>query len=472
MQRTLLGKNRGLIMVTFNELTEELDLVSLQFNKEELEKAWASEQQYSYDAAKWNAFLNRLSLNILIPWLEEESNLTPEICHNLDELPSIWEVVNGSAINLKTTRLILVPSEGIGTEEFSVPQEWIDIPTWAGEIYLAVQISVDDCWLRVWGYATHEKLKEEGIYDNFERTYTLKKENVSENLEAVYLAIKQNIIKHRITKKIPTLSNLVINNLLKQLSKPSLYSPRLDINFEDWAVLLENNNHRQRLYEQRLNQQPLKNSQARSVNLSQWFDNIFDAGWQQISEILVGSNLSFALKGEQVNINELIKQIYQGKTKEQLRQAAKSLKAINTSNSEVITALIHLIRNAPDDKTRWTAAESLWVLDPENSAGGKVRVSDLEMLLQGHPVALMVAILDKGNQQYDILLRVYPIRDRINLPSDLQLTVLDQEEKPFLEKQVRSIDNYIELKFSGDQGDIFKVKITLTDARFFEDFVI
>lgn len=456
-------------MITFDNFTEELYFSYLRFSQEDIERAWSSEQKYSCDAARWNAFLNRLSLNILIPWLQEESNFKPQLCHELGEFSSIWEVVNGSAINLGKNRLILIPDEDLSTEDFSVPQEWIDIPNWAGDFYLAVQISVDDQWLRVWGYTTHSQIKEEGIYNDFERTYTLKKENTSENLEVIWLAIERNILERSLLKNLPNTSNIKLENLIKKLSQPSLYSPRLDLKFEDWAALLENKKYRQQLYQQRL-----QNSQAHPVNLSRWFENIFDASWQAISEILVGSNLSFALRGEWGSIDELIEQIYQGKTKEQVRQAAEKLRTINTGNSEGITALIHLIRNAPDEKTRWIAAESLWVLEPENPAGGKVRVRNLEMQLKGRSVALMVAILDKGNQQYGILLRVYPIKERINLPSNLQLIVLDQENNPFLEKQVRSVDNYIELKFSGDQGDIFKVKITLSDAdvAFSEDFVI
>jgi len=31
-----------------------------------------------------------------------------------------------------------------------VPQEWVDIPEWAADYYLAVQVNPDSGWLRIW----------------------------------------------------------------------------------------------------------------------------------------------------------------------------------------------------------------------------------------------------------------------------------------------------------------------------------
>ena len=36
---------------------------------------------------------------------------------------------------------MLIPSEAIDDSELEVPQEWVDIPSWAADYYLAVQIT-------------------------------------------------------------------------------------------------------------------------------------------------------------------------------------------------------------------------------------------------------------------------------------------------------------------------------------------
>ena len=64
-------------------------------------------------------------------------------------------------------------SETIEAASLQVPQEWVDIPDWAADYYLAAHVDVDEQRLVLWGYATHAQVKTQGVYEASDRTYTL-----------------------------------------------------------------------------------------------------------------------------------------------------------------------------------------------------------------------------------------------------------------------------------------------------------
>jgi len=243
-------------------------------------------QAYSNNAACWNAYQNYLCLKAFNIWLAAETDLPdrPTVWPHLSELPSFWEVVNGTVINLGETRLVLIPSETINLEELRVPQEWVDIPNWAAHYYLAVQLNLEERWLRVLGYATHYQLKHEGKYDPMDRTVCLNRESLVEDLNVMWVARELFTSRRLVVKPLPTLSSQKAEALLNQLSQPSPYSPRLDAPFEQWAALVANCDWRQHLYQRR---SQYVNAPKPPVNLSQWFQSIFAAGWQVVEELVV-----------------------------------------------------------------------------------------------------------------------------------------------------------------------------------------
>lgn len=217
------------------------------------------------------------------------------------------------------------------------------------------------------------------------------------------------------------------------------------------------------------------------VNLSQWFQNIFEESWQTIEQLFAPSEPSFAYayalrdRGADLmdskTVSELIETIYTSQDEHRRRQAALRL-GEGTASSEGLAALIHLVEATQDEETRWSAAESLWRLDPDNLSGGLRRVKDLGMLIGEHSVALMVAVLPKPDETRAVLLRVYPMRNQKYLPANLQLVVLDEAGNTFLETEARELDNYIQLKFSGLPGEQFSVRMALGEARITEDFIL
>lgn len=193
---------------------------------------------------------------------------------------------------------------------------------------------------------------------------------------------------------------------------------------------------------------PRQVSAKSQVNLGQWLENVFEEGWQTIEQLFLPGEPSF---------------VYAYALREQ-----KS----NSEDLETISSLIETIDNSQDEETRWRAVESLWRLDPNNRASGMRRVKDLGMLIQGFPLALMVAILPKPDQSRGVLLRIYPMGNQQYLPPHLELVVLDEAGNRFLEADAREADDYIQLKFSGLPGECFSVCVVMGEARIREDFVL
>lgn len=468
------------------------DQVWLEVSPKQLEQTWSSEQEYSSDIACWTAFKNRLTLDTFLAWLETESGIEeqPEVWPSRDDLPSIWEIVNGTTIQLGETRIVLIPHEGMDTNEFEVQVEWLDIPNWAADYYLAVQVNPDNCWLRVWGYATHKKLKQLGQYDSVRRTYLLKREDLIEDLNVMWVARELGCDRRATVKPLPTLLPAQAERLLTQLSQKTPYSPRLEVPFEQWAALLDNDRWRQDLYNRRLGRlAPVAAPSKVRVNLSQWFQNVYETSWQTVEEVLStlstpearlapgyrSADRSNEIRSDYLEeISALIDQVSSGQDEHKRRQAAKRLGEFGTGNSNAIAALINLVHNSQDDETLWTAIESLWQTEPGNPASGvsRARLIDLGMQMVGHTMALAVAIIKKADQKVSVLLRVYPTGNETYLPINLKLILLHESGQILREITARRTDIYIQLKLSGQIGEQFSVRVALRDNSITEDFVI
>ena len=131
-----------------------------------------------------------------------------------------------------------------------MPREWVDIPEWAGDYYLAVQVNLSEGWLRVWGFATHQKLKESGNYDKSDRAYCLDGSELLENLNIMWAARKRNIPVKAPIEPLTQLADAEAESLVSKAT--SLYFPRLQIAFPQWAAMLASAKWRQQLYEERL----------------------------------------------------------------------------------------------------------------------------------------------------------------------------------------------------------------------------
>jgi Protein of unknown function (DUF1822) len=144
------------------------------------------------------------------------------------------------------------------------------------------------------------------------------------------------------------------------------------------------------------------------VKLTQWLENIFDVGWQEISAFL-GT---------------------------EIMHPASSMR--NTKDAFV----------------------------------SRSKLIDLGKKLSDQAVLLVVALTPDNEQEMEIIVEVYPINGENYLPANLQLMVLDFEGISVMEAQTRTSNKNIQLQFSGEVGESFSVKLALEGVSTVENFVI
>jgi hypothetical protein len=248
--------------------------------------AWQQSQIVNPLGQRWQAYLNSICLQTVLLWLREKSGREPLIRSGSDA--AFWEMVNGSAVTLGNSsstqgsasqRIVLIPIEAGDRTEFRVPQEWVDIPDWAGDYYLAIEVDADEQLLYVWGYTTHQSLKTQGRYDAHDRSYTLTSPHLIQDMTVFW--VMQQLAPEPTRALVPPLSELSgvqAENLIQRLSHSVI--PRLEVPFELWGAILEG--HSLRLIQQR----HAEVTSESLTNLSQWLNNVFETGWQTLETLL------------------------------------------------------------------------------------------------------------------------------------------------------------------------------------------
>lgn len=233
---------------------------------------------YSHPGRQWDACLSRLCLDYLLPWIQS-TYADVRLWLPQDDWPEIWEIVAGCALYIGDRRLILIPSDAIDPV-LVVSQEWVDLPDWAGDYYLAIQIQTDPAGLRGWGYASHQTLKDRGDYDPIARTYSLSPDDLTQDMGS--LTVIQQFCAN-VPRSVAPIVPVLPANLLDRLSNPSLLFPRLSIPFSTWGALVQDPDWRRQFYRQR---QGYEATGPIVVRLGQWLDGLIETGWQPIDALL------------------------------------------------------------------------------------------------------------------------------------------------------------------------------------------
>ncbi|MBE9048654.1 DUF1822 family protein, partial [Pleurocapsales cyanobacterium LEGE 10410] len=192
----------------------------------------------------------------------------------------IWEVVNGTQILLDNAKLVLIPTEAEDRSELRVPSEWIDLAEWTADYYLAVQVNVDAGYICVWGYATHQQLKN-AKFDRGDRTYSLSNEKLITDLNVLWLAreLCPDEITQTAVEPIAAISTTQAENLIERLGSSSQLLPRLAVPFVTWAALMQNRDWLSRLAATR-------RGAAAQIPVLRWLQqgitNIAKSSWRQI----------------------------------------------------------------------------------------------------------------------------------------------------------------------------------------------
>jgi hypothetical protein len=229
------------------------DQLWLDLPQPQQEEIWeiVAQQPYSNPAARWNAYLNTLCMNRFLAWLQEEFADESPI-FDADHDRSIWDVVNGTVILFDQIRVVLVPDDRTHLDEICLPQEWVDIPNWIADYYLAVQLDLEAGWLRVLGYTTRKRVRQHARYELNDRTYYLDAEHLIPNLNVMWVAQELCPPQTLEAQALPSVSLSQIEEQIEQLSQTIAYSPRLTVPFSDWAAILSFEQYRQKLYALRL----------------------------------------------------------------------------------------------------------------------------------------------------------------------------------------------------------------------------
>jgi hypothetical protein len=156
------------------------------------------------------------------------------------------------------------------------------------------------------------------------------------------------------------------------------------------------------------------------TRLSRWFTGLIDGGWQQLDILLSSSPMEPAI-------------------------AFRSNP--NVSSQTLSTDL------ALEDRLK------------------RAKILDLGIQLGAESVVLIVELQQVSLQRFQITFQVHSM-DSPYLPAHLTLTVLDNSGGEFMQAEARNADNYIQLCFEGERGEVFRAQIALNQIQVEERFVI
>lgn len=148
--------------------------------------------------------------------------------------------------------------------------------------------------------------------------------------------------------------------------------------------------------------------------LSQWFDIVAQSGWQIVESLLETPQPAFSFRTESQKL---------------------------TFESQI-----------PDEETRGKLLD-FGIPEFDNS------------------LALLIGISPAQTATFNIRLKVIPLGDATHLPKDLDVSILDESGQGIMQAQTRESQT-LELRFGGEVGDCFQVRLTLNDQSINEQFVI
>jgi Protein of unknown function (DUF1822) len=241
------------------------------------ELAWQQAQAYRSIEARWNFYLNQIaSQSIAVDLAADFSQIrsSPDI--------DTWQFVNGSVLELNGKRIVLLPSTAIDCSELIIPQEWVDIPAWAGDYFMAVQINPDAEMLHCWGYTTHQMMKSTARYDAHDRTYTLDAHHLIADVSGLWVVqqLNPNEVTQTAIAPLSAVATTQAENLLQRLA--IVPNPRLEISFELWGALVSDRHWRQRLVALRQGETALETDLT--TRLGGWLEHVFNTGWQAVED--------------------------------------------------------------------------------------------------------------------------------------------------------------------------------------------
>ncbi len=151
------------------------------------------------------------------------------------------------------------------------------------------------------------------------------------------------------------------------------------------------------------------------VKLREWLQNAFDPGWQAVEELFSSQQPALSFRGA----NQL-----------ETRQGENLVVGVS-----------------------------------------RAKLLDLGIEAAGEQVALMVELIPVTEREIDLSVKICPSGSRDYLPSALHVMLLDEAGIAVMQAEARNTE-MIQLKFSGEPGERFSVKVSLNGISLREDFFI
>ena len=405
------------------------------------------------------------------------------------QLISVMSLVNGFALSISGVKIAFILSHDLDLLGFEVPREWVDLSNWATDYYVPIQIDLEHNYLHLWGFISHQHLLETATLDRNLQSYEVENIDLIDELDTLWIAsdlvasggLATERGKTAIITSLPNSEAKVLIDRLQQ--HRSIFSPRLVLPFEQWGAIV-NSPEYLAMY---INPVPA------ITKIGDWFrsqlavinnasNTIIDRGWVAIDEfcnqpeILSGyfaasQKTKFGVRGIALNndreINRAVKNLYTN------QQSTKKVDLPDDLDSPS-SLLIHLIQSTTDETLRWQAAEYLWTIAPDDRHNYHRKIKDLGLVMQGHKLGLMVAVIPLLDQRYAILNRVYPLGNEDYLPPNVRLSLSSEENEQLYQVESRELvhDSFIQLYFTASVGDRFNICVTIDNVSITEAFAI
>ena len=368
------------------------------------DRAWQQAQVYQTIEARWNSYLNQIASQSIAADLATDF---PQIRISPDS--DTWQFVNGSVLELNGKRIVLLPSKAIDQIELVIPQEWVDIPAWAGDYFIGVQIDPDAEMLHCWGYTTHQMMKSKARYDASDRTYSLDAHYLISDISGLWVVqqLNPNEVTQTAISPLASVAATQAEKLLQRLA--TVPNPRLEIPFELWGALVSDRHWRQRLVALRQDTTSRRTDlTTATTRLGGWLQNAFSTGWQAVEDYW-------------------------------------------SEDAELALAF------------RQTATPTSTVR----------RVKALQLPEAGASLLLLVSVEPAADERLGIQIQLRSIDNTTTLPANLTLTLLASDDEVMRSVVTRDQDNAIGLpRFRLNSGTEFKIQVQLGATTVDESFLV
>ena len=439
------------------------------------QKARAKVAHISNEVTRHRSYLNLIVRNTFLSWLS--LILEKEITDNssLENNLSIWEFINGNAIDIDASRIVLVPIETEDKSEIYIPEEWLKIPNWVGNYYVVVEVNLEEDYLNFWGYTSYEEIINNSELDIVNYHRNLEGEYLENDLTLISLEYEYGWEKAPQIEPLPFVSRQQKNNLVAQI-QDELF-PRYRLDFSQWLTIVSDDETRNHLFNYR---QP--------INLSQWLDQRIELtlskGWQNAKNFIdelftpdLSFQPAFSARRQPVSLPEALDIIKQNNDTEAVNNILSLIPSLVTDDrakKEVINALVHLIETIDNEEIRWSAALSLEKLSSGHrlSPYWQSKEIDLQIESDSYQVGLLIGILPKFDHQLSLFVRVYSLEKNSCLPDNLKLQIIDENSNIYQEITSTQYDSIIQYKFWGRKGEKFQLKVSIENTFVSETFTV